>query len=126
MGGISCRFFVTSQHQLNIVSMIQQKLSLFQCLTSVPSKAVGLEEVVRLIRYDNGVTAKTENYRRMASVLGKEKADEEVKKKLVPAFSVGVLFDGNGCGAANVLGFTGLALCDIDHIASEELRIYKI
>ena len=30
--------------------MIQQKLSLFQCLTSVPSKAVGLEEVVRLIR----------------------------------------------------------------------------
>ena len=99
--------------------MIQQKLSLFQCLTSVPSKAVGLEEVVRLIRYDNGVTAKTENYRRMASVLGKEKADEEVKKKLVPAFSVGVLFDGNGRGAANVLGFTGLALCDIDHISGE-------
>ena len=120
MGGISCRFFVTSQHQLNIVSMIQQKLSLFQCLTSVPSKAVGLEEVVRLIHHDNGVTAKTENYRRMASVLGKEKADEEVKKKMVPAFSVGVLFDGNGRGAANVLGFTGLALCDIDHIASEE------
>ena len=99
--------------------MIQQKLSLFQCLTSVPSKAVGLEEVVRLIRYDNGVTAKTDNYRRMASVLGKEKADEEVKKKLVPAFSVGVLFDGNGRGAANVLGFTGLALCDIDHVSGE-------
>ena len=99
--------------------MIQQKLSLFQCLTSVPSKAVGLEEVVRLIRYDNGVTAKTENYRRMASVLGKEKADEEVKKKLVPAFSVGAVFDGNGRGAANVLGFTGLALCDIDHVSGE-------
>ena len=99
--------------------MIQQKLSLFQCLTSVPSKAVGLEEVVRLIRYDNGVTAKTENYRRMASVLGKEKADEEVKKKLVPAFSVGVLFDGNGRGAANVLGFTGLALCDIDGLSPD-------
>ena len=99
--------------------MIQQKLSLFQCLTSVPSKAVGLEEVVRLIRYDNGVTAQTENYRRMASVLGKEKADEEVKKKLVPAFSVGVVFDGNGRGAANVLGFTGLALCDIDHVSGE-------
>ena len=115
--------FLWGKTSINIVSMIQQKLSLFQCLTSVPSKAVGLEEVVRLIRYDNGVTAKTENYRRMASVLGKEKADEEVKKKLVPAFSVGVLFDGNGRGAANVLGFTGLALCDIDHIASEELRV---
>ena len=60
-----------------------------------------------------------------ASVLGKEKADEEVKKKLVPAFSVGVLFDGNGRGAANVLGFTGLALCDIDHIASEEGRVKR-
>ena len=99
--------------------MIQQKLSLFQCLTSVPSKAVGLEEVVRLIRYDNGVTAKTENYRRMASVLGKEKADEEVKRKMVPACSIGVLFDGNGRGAANVLGFTGLALCDIDHVSGD-------
>ena len=98
---------------------------MFQCLTSVPSKAVGLEEVVRLIRYDNGVTAKTDNYRRMASVLGKEKADEEVKKKLVPAFSVGVLFDGNGRGAANVLGFTGLALCDIDHIPAVDEAFEK-
>ncbi len=106
--------------------MIQQKLSLFQCLTSVPSKAVGLEEVVRLIRYDNGVTAKTEAYRRMASVLGKEKADEEVKKKLVPAFSVAVLFDGNGRGPANVLGFTGLALCDIDHIAAIDEAFEKV
>ena len=98
--------------------MIQQKLSLFQCLTSVPSKAVGLEEVVRLIRYDSGVTGRTESYRQMARVLGKEKADEEVKRKLMPAVSVGVLFDGNGRGAANVLWFTGLALCDIDHVAA--------
>ncbi|MBR4920410.1 MAG: hypothetical protein IKZ62_03715 [Prevotella sp.] len=98
--------------------MIQQKVSLFQSLTSVPSKAVGLEEVARLIQYDSHVESKTESYRRMVAVLGKEKADEEVKKKSVPAFSVGVLFDGNGRGAANVLGFTGLALCDIDHIAA--------
>jgi len=102
--------------------MIQQKLSLFQCLTSVPSKAVGLEEVVRLIRYDNGVTAKTENYRRMASVLGKEKADEEVKKKLVPAFSVGVLFDGNGRGAANVLAGSAMLMLPI----SVFLSIYSV
>ena len=52
--------------------MIQQKLSLFQCLTSVPSKAVGLEEVVRLIRHDSSVTGRTESYRQMARVLGKE------------------------------------------------------
>ena len=56
--------------------MIQQKLSLFQCLTSSPSGAVGMEEIVRLIQYDNDVRYKTESYRKMASVLGKEKADE--------------------------------------------------
>ena len=106
--------------------MIQQKLSLFQCLTSVPSKAVGLEEVVRLIRYDSGVTGRTESYRQMVRVLGKEKADEEVKRKLMPAVSVGVLFDGNGRGAANVLGFTGLALCDIDHIPNVDAAFEKL
>ena len=94
----------------------EQKLSLFQCLTSVPSRAVGLEEVVRLIRYDSSVEGRTQSYRKMAAVLGKEKADEEVKRKLMPAVSVGVLFDGNGRGPANVLGFTGLALCDIDRL----------
>ena len=96
--------------------MIQQKLSLFQCLTSSPSRAVGMEEIVRLIQYDNDVRYKTESYRKMASVLGKEKADEEVKRKMVPACSIGVLFDGNGRSAANILGFTGLALCDIDSL----------
>ena len=100
--------------------MIQQKLSLFQSLNSSPSRAVGMEEVERLIHYDNDVRYKTESYRKMASVLGKEKADEEVKRRLVPACSIGVLFDGNGRGAANVLGFTGLALVDIDHVVSEE------
>ena len=75
-----------------------------------------MEEIVRLIQYDNDVRYKTESYRKMASVLGKEKADEEVKRKMVPACSIGVLFDGNGRGAANVLGFTGLALCDIDSL----------
>ena len=75
---------------------------------------MGMGEVVRLIHYDNDVKQKTESYRQMESVLGKAKADEEVKRRLMPACSVGVLFDGNGRGAANVLGFTGLALVDID------------
>lgn len=63
--------------------MIQQKLSLFQSLNSSPSRAVGMEEVVRYIHYDNDVKQKTESYRQMASVLGKAKADEEVKRRLV-------------------------------------------
>ena len=99
-----------------MIQILQQKLSLYQCLTSSPSRAVGMEEIVRLIRYDNDVRYKTESYRKMASVLGKEKADEEVKRKMVPACSIGVLFDGNGRNAANILGFTGLALCDIDSL----------
>ena len=106
-----------------MIQILQQKLSLYQCLTSSPSRAVGMEEIVRLIRYDNDVRYKTESYRKMASVLGKEKADEEVKRKMVPACSIGVLFDGNGRNAANILGFTGLALCDIDGLVNEELRM---
>ena len=82
-----------------MIQILQQKLSLYQCLTSSPSRAVGMEEIVRLIRYDNDVRYKTESYRKMASVLGKEKADEEVKRKMVPACSIGVLFDGNGRGS---------------------------
>lgn len=106
--------------------MMQQKLSLFQSLSSVPSRAVGLDEIVRLVRYDSDVENKTENYRRMASVLGKEKADEEVKRRLMPACSTGVLFDGNGRGAANVLGFTGLALCDIDKVDDVDSTLARV
>ena len=98
---------------------VEQCVSLFQNLMSGPSRAVGLEEVVRLVRYDRDVAYKTEAFRKMAVALGKEKANEEVKKKKVPAFSVGVLFDGNGRDAANVLGFTGLALCDIDGLTPD-------
>ena len=94
--------------------LLQQKVSLFQNLQSTPSRAVGLEEVVRLVRYDKDVEGKTDSYRKMMAVLGKDKADDEVKKKKMAACSIGVLFDGNGRGAANVLCFTGLALCDID------------
>jgi len=49
--------------------MIQQKLSLFQCLTSVPSKAVGLEEVVRLIHYDSGVVGRGLSSRKVSLVM---------------------------------------------------------
>ena len=76
--------------------MIQQKLSLFQCLTSVPSKAVGLEEMVRLIRYDSGVTGRTESYRQMARVLGKEKADEKIT--LMNAASIAQYINGGVVG----------------------------
>ena len=103
--------------------MIQQKVSLFQNLRAVSSKAIDLEEVVRLIQYDLDVTEKTEAYRQMKRILGKPKADEEVKEQRMPAVSVAVLFDGIGRKAPHVLGVTGLALCDIDHIASEKRKV---
>ena len=94
----------------------RNRVSLFQCLRAYSSATVGMEEIVRLIRYDEAVKNKTEAYRRMAMAIGKKKADEEVKERMMPAFSVGVLFDGNGRQAQHVLGFTGLALCDIDSL----------
>ena len=95
------------------------RVSLFQCLRAYSSAKVGIDEIVRLIRYDEAVKNKTEAYRRMAMAIGKKKADEEVKERAMPAFSVGVLFDGNGRQAQHVLGFTGLALCDIDGLTQQ-------
>ena len=106
--------------------LLQQKVSLFQNLQSTPSKAVGLEEVVRLVRYDNDVAGKTDSYRKMMAVLGKDKADEEVKRKKMTACSIAVLFDGNGRKAAHILGFTGMALVDIDHIENIDEVLAKV
>ena len=97
----------------------QQKVSLFQNLLSIVSVSAVLDEVLRLIRYDSSVESKTVSYRKMMAVLGKAKADEELKQKLLPAISVAVLFDGNGRKAAHILGFTGLALVDIDGISQQ-------
>ena len=97
------------------------KVSQFQNLQSVTSKATALNEVLRLIRYDSSVESKTVSYRKMMAVLGKAKADEELKQKQLPAVSVAVLFDGNGRKAAHILGFTGLALVDIDGLTPDPI-----
>jgi len=94
----------------------QQRLSLFQNLSSVTSKAIPLQELERLVRYDSHVEMRTRDYRKMRDALGKPKADEEVKEKLMPATSVAVLFDGNGRRAAHIQGFTRWAMVDLDHV----------
>ena len=101
------------------------KLSLFKCLNTVPSKAVDFSEIIRLIQYDRDVENKTYQYRQMAHVVSKQQADEEVKKKQMPAFSVGVLFNGVGRKAPHILSFTGLSLCDIDKIDDVEAAFEK-
>ena len=94
----------------------QQRVSLFQNLLAVVSVTAVMDEVLRLVRWDSSVESKTVAYRKMMAVLGKAKADEELKQKSLPAISVGVLFDGNGRKAAHILAFTGLALVDLDHV----------
>jgi len=95
-------------------------VSLFQRLSSLGSASCSLKEVLRLIRYDKAVIYTTEAYRQMSTVLGKKKADQNVKCQKLPAFAVAVKFDGNGRTDSNILGFTGLALCDLDHLDDVE------
>ena len=105
---------------------LKQKVNLFQNLQSIVSVTIVMDEVVRLIMHDRDVATKTESYRKMMAILGKAKANEEVKQKLLPAISVAVMFDGNGRKAAHILGFTGLALVDLDHIENIEEVLMKV
>ena len=67
------------------------KVSIFKSLDSYESKAVGLEEVMRWIRYDQSVEQKQALYHNLAYTVSKQKAKEQVKEHMMPAFSVGVL-----------------------------------
>lgn len=96
------------------------KISLFKCLTGYESRAVGLEEIVRLIKYDQFVIDKTELYRSITHNVSREKA-KMVKEQMMYAFSVGVQFDGSGRQPEHISHATGLAMCDIDHVCDEKM-----
>lgn len=99
------------------------KLSIFKNLQSADNALRSFElEILRLIKYDQTVAANTEVYRKMAYAISRDKANDEVKKKLLPAFSVAVTFDSLGKQTKNVVGFTGLALCDIDHVEGSKME----
>lgn len=91
-------------------------VSLFKNLEAYESIPVGLEEIQRLIVHDASVEQKTEQYRQMAFVVSREKANDEVKKKRMPAFCIGVVYNNTGRQAAQIVKTTGLAMCDIDHV----------
>ena len=99
------------------------KLSVFANLQSYNSKAVGMEEIVRMVRHDIIVKNKTLGYRAMAKTISEAEAKKNIKEKIVEAFSVAVLFNGTGKRAENVLGFTGLAMVDFDKIDNGLLTI---
>ncbi len=99
-----------------------EKVSLFANLRSYGSKTVGLEEIVRLIRYDNFVRQKSETYRQLARTITRKEANRRIKDERMEACSVGVLFNGTGRQPEHVERCTGLALCDMDHISAAQLE----
>lgn len=100
------------------------KVSLYANHTSYTNVLKPLTEIVNLIRCDKVVAANTVNYRKTFDVMGKKQADTYIKTKLQPAFGVAVTFSGLGHSAQQASGWTGLALCDIDHFESvEELEL---
>ena len=130
---IICTFAGTKrkykQHKTDMImekNDYNQKVSLFQNLYSSQSIAIVMEEMRRLIMSDSDVSQKTLVYLRMKEALGKAKADEEMKQKRMPAVSVAVTFDGNGRQATHILGFTGLALVDLDHVADVDGAMAKV
>lgn len=100
---------------------MEEKFSLFQNLHAYGSRTVGWDEIVRLVRHDDGVRRQTEVYRKMQEALGKPEADEKVKRKTA-AFAVPVRFDGSGRQALHVVEFTGVGMVDIDHMGEADIK----
>ena len=99
------------------------KVSLFKNLHAYESVAVKMEEIVRLVRFDESVAQKTQQYRDIAYHVSREKAKKEVKENTMPAFSVGVLFKGSGRQTEQIAMATGLALCDVDKVDSLKFKV---
>ena len=102
--------------------MTDLKLSIFKDLQSYESKAVGLDTVLWWIKSDQSVQQKTELYRNLAKTITREEANKKVKDSIMPAFSVAVVFNGNGKQTTHVTRVTGLSICDIDHVEREKME----
>ena len=107
------------------MSLQDIKLSIFKDLQSYESKAVSLDTVLWWIKCDLSVQQKTELYRNLAKTITREEANKKVKDSIMPAFSVAVLFNGQGKQTTHATRVTGLSICDIDHVERgkmEEVR----
>ena len=92
------------------------KTSIYASPASYSSKLVTMEEIVRMTQYDNIILERTSQYRQMMSAMGKKTANKNIKEKLMPAFSVAVTFKGMGHSSEQAQQWTGMAMCDIDHV----------
>lgn len=110
----------------NSADLAKLNVSLFKNLCSSNNKAVGIDELERLVKFDADVLSKTEAYRKMYIAVGKKEADKQVKQKLLPACSVAVLFNGMGKQVSHILGFTALGFTDIDDVENPEAVIQAV
>ena len=101
------------------------RLSLFQNNQAIASKAVSIQEIIRLIRYDDDVRQKQLLYDDYRERISEKYAKEKVKAAAMPSFSVACCFKDCGKQLQHILFVTGLGFCDIDHVGPdrmEELR----
>ena len=103
----------------------QLRVSIFKSLVSYESKAIRLEDIMWWIRHDESVKQKQETYHNLCYTVSKQKAKEQVKEHMMPAFSVGVLFKGCGRNVTDIAQATGLALCDIDGVDETKIDNLK-
>ena len=98
------------------------KVSIFRNMQSYESRPVGLQEILWFLQNDPDVKNKTELYRNLAKTITRQEANKKVKETMMPAFSVAVLFNGNGKQPAHVTKMTGLVICDIDHVDKSKME----
>ena len=101
------------------------KVSIFKDLQSYESKPVDLNTVLWWIQHDQSVKNKTALYRNLARTITREEANKKVKNAIMPAFSVAVLFNGQGKQTTHVSRITGLSICDIDHVEHDKMEEVK-
>lgn len=103
------------------MNLKETKVSIFKDLQSYDSKPVSLETVLWWIRCDVSVKEKTRLYRHLAATITRDEANQKVKNSIIPAFSVAVVFNGNGKQTTHVNQVTGLSICDIDHVEKSRM-----
>ncbi len=94
------------------------QVSLFNGFADKNPKPITIHEVVEIIRADQRLQVLTENHRRYRAAGDTARADAE--KNHMPCYSVAVLFRG-GKQQKHIVGYTGMSLVDLDHIAPEDM-----
>ena len=98
------------------------RLSLFQNNQAVNSKAVTIQEIIRLIKYDDTVRDKQALYDDLCTRVTEKYAKEKVKESSMPSFSVACCFRDCGKQLQHIKYITGLGFCDIDNVDESKMN----